>query len=148
LATRFNDRRTAAAAETNKNIPVSVGTGSESFSRLDSLSPAIESTPGPVVGRVIDLSSLTTSQGFVIQGDSAYDLAGWSVSSAGDVNGDGIDDVIVGAPTGIPGFRTGEAGASAVGEAYVIYGQLGTRGLLDLSTLSSSQGFVIRGGGS
>jgi len=94
---------------------------------------------------IIDLSSLSPSQGFVIQGDSAHDLAGWSVSEAGDVNGDGIDDLIVGAPTGIPGFRLGEVSPSAVGESYVIYGQAGTRGMLDLSTLSASQGFVIRG---
>ena len=35
--------------------------------------------------------------GFKIQGQNAGDDAGWSVSSAGDVNGDGIDDLIVGA---------------------------------------------------
>jgi hypothetical protein len=34
---------------------------------------------------------------FVINGESASDYSGWSVSSAGDVNGDGLDDLIVGA---------------------------------------------------
>jgi peptidase E len=36
-------------------------------------------------------------RGFVIIGESAGNQSGWSVSSAGDVNGDGLDDLIVGA---------------------------------------------------
>jgi hypothetical protein len=35
--------------------------------------------------------------GFVINGEAAGDASGCSVSSAGDVNGDGLDDLIVGA---------------------------------------------------
>jgi hypothetical protein len=35
--------------------------------------------------------------GFVINGGAASDYSGCSVSSAGDVNGDGLDDLIVGA---------------------------------------------------
>jgi hypothetical protein len=35
--------------------------------------------------------------GFVINGESENDYSGYSVSSAGDVNGDGLDDLIVGA---------------------------------------------------
>ena len=91
---------------------------------------------------VIDLSFLTAWQGFIIQGDALGDQAGYSVSSAGDVNGDGIDDLIVGAPFGDDG---GE-GAGESGEAYVIYGVAGTsRGTLDLSSLTAAQGFIIQG---
>ncbi len=48
-----------------------------------------------------------------IYGSSASDLFGWSVSDAGDVNGDGYDDVIIGAP----GY------GSDKGRAYVFYGR-------------------------
>ena len=43
----------------------------------------------------IDLAS---DADLVIQGAAAYDRSGFSVSGAGDVNGDGIDDLIIGAP--------------------------------------------------
>lgn len=80
------------------------------------------------IRREVDLGLL--DEGFVIRGDSAGDLAGRSVSSAGDVNGDGFDDLIV--------------GASGAGEAYVIFGR--TEGLADISLASlGANGFVIRG---
>jgi VCBS repeat-containing protein len=42
----------------------------------------------------IDLPSLTLAQGFIIQGDADHDQAGYSVASAGDVNGEGYADLI------------------------------------------------------
>jgi hypothetical protein len=45
----------------------------------------------------IELSAIaagTSTGGFVINGESAGDESGYSVSSAGDVNGDGLDDLI------------------------------------------------------
>ena len=41
---------------------------------------------------------LATDADLIIQGAAAYDHSGFSVSGAGDVNGDGIDDLIIGAP--------------------------------------------------
>ncbi len=38
------------------------------------------------------------TDGFKLNGVNAGDRTGFSVSGAGDINGDGIDDVIVGAP--------------------------------------------------
>ena len=67
---------------------------------------------------LFDLSALSAAQGFIIQGDAAFDLAGWSVSSAGDVNGDGFDDLIVGAPDADGDDRRHDAG-----EAYVVFGK-------------------------
>ena len=45
----------------------------------------------------LDLSSLDGSNGFQLSGAAADDCSGFSVASAGDVNGDGFDDLIVGA---------------------------------------------------
>jgi hypothetical protein len=45
----------------------------------------------------LDLSSLNGSNGFRLDGIDVADESGFSVSGAGDVNGDGFDDVIIGA---------------------------------------------------
>ncbi|MXP27202.1 hypothetical protein GRI39_14375, partial [Altererythrobacter indicus] len=64
----------------------------------------------------INLANLTAADGFIIQGDAAGDELGATVSAAGDIDGDGYDDLIVGA-------RYGDDGGSGAGEAYIIYGQ-------------------------
>jgi hypothetical protein len=47
---------------------------------------------------VVNLSAIESGVGgFVINGENSDDVSGASVSSAGDVNGDGLDDLIVGA---------------------------------------------------
>ncbi len=69
----------------------------------------------------IDLATVdvaASGQGFRIFGADAGDQAGRSVSSAGDINGDGFDDLIVGAYRG-NGSGNGKTGA---GEAIVIFG--------------------------
>src|SRR5262249_6501044 len=50
--------------------------------------------------------------GVRFDGAAANNLSGYSVASAGDINNDGYDDVIVGAPF---------AGSSAAGAAYVFF---------------------------
>jgi hypothetical protein len=87
----------------------------------------------------VDLGQLSVEDGYIIVGDASGDEAGRSVSSVGDVNGDGIDDLIVGAPYG-------DDGGSKAGEAYVIYGrEADDRATIDLSNLSDEEGFVIVG---
>ncbi|MGV3548637.1 Ig-like domain-containing protein [Rhizobium sp.] len=95
---------------------------------------------------VIDLTSLSAGQGFIIQGDRAGDYAGYGVSSAGDFNGDGFDDLLVGA-------KGNDNGGGWAGEAYVVFGSAsgfgaadsGGRQVIDLTTLTPAQGVVIRG---
>ena len=45
----------------------------------------------------LNLASPSSKTGFTINGISVGDRSGRSVDSAGDVNGDGIDDLIIGA---------------------------------------------------
>lgn len=63
----------------------------------------------------IQLADLDGTNGFKIVGDDAGDELGTSVSGAGDVNGDGLDDVIVGAP----------GDDDDTGEAVIIFGEDG-----------------------
>ena len=91
---------------------------------------------------VLALSSLDGSNGFVLNGISAWDESGFSVSGAGDVNGDGIDDVVIGAPDADP------HGKSEAGQSYVIFGRpRGSRfpAVLELSSLDGRNGFTLNG---
>src|SRR6056297_3795301 len=89
---------------------------------------------------VIDLSELDGSNGFRIDGIDAADESGRSVSGAGDVNGDGIDDLIISAPYADPDGR------STAGESYVVFGSLGGfAASLDLASLDGTNGFQIDG---
>ena len=87
----------------------------------------------------LDLELLDGTSGFVISGDNSGDFSGVSVSGAGDFNGDGIDDLLVGANLADPGER------DRAGITYVIFGQSGGfTAELDLSNLGSD-GFTISG---
>ena len=97
-------------------------------------------------GASFELSSLASgdgSTGFVLNGIDLGDLAGASVSSAGDLNGDGFDDLLIGAVGGDPG------GQSFAGESYVVFGKASGFGAsFELSSLASgdgSTGFVLNG---
>src|SRR5690606_1676035 len=88
----------------------------------------------------VPMSILDGETGFVIEGNENQDDLGYSVKGAGDVNGDGIDDVVIGAP------NVDYGGSSNVGEAYVIFGRAGTFDpVFDKTTLDGRNGFIIRG---
>ena len=85
-----------------------------------------------------DLATLDGSNGFRLDGIDEDDYSGWLVSTAGDVNGDGYDDILVGAYGADPG------GDNMGGETYVVFGSgSGFAASLDLSTLDGSNGFRL-----
>ncbi len=87
----------------------------------------------------IDVTSLDGTSGFRLDGEQLNDNLGWSVSSAGDINQDGFDDLIIGTPfTDINGVNSGSA--------YVLFGKAsGFGATVDLSALASDAGFKLDG---
>jgi hypothetical protein len=90
------------------------------------------------------------SAGFVLRAVGDSDSSGQAVSRAGDVNGDGIDDLIVGAPDAQPHGMDDVR----VGQGYVVFGRQGAHafpavvslaGLLPANGGDGSLGFALNG---
>ena len=98
-------------------------------------------------GPTVDLGNLG-QDGFRIDGAAAGDFAGISVSKAGDINQDGIDDVLVGAV---------DIAMTVPGAAYVVFGKkstapvdlaaLGGGGLVMNGNTADRAGAAVAGGG-
>ena len=90
----------------------------------------------------LELSSLNRMNGFRLNGVAPGDSSGFAVSAAGDVNGDGIGDVLVGA------FRADPNNRGSAGSTYVVFGR-DTQDLfpasLNLSDLDGTNGFRLDG---
>ncbi len=83
----------------------------------------------------LDLGSLDGSNGFRIDGETSGQFIGASIDRAGDVNGDGIDDLIIGARPVFAGAFT-----------FVVYGRSAPfPALLTVSSLDGSNGYRLRG---
>ena len=88
----------------------------------------------------LNLSTLNGSNGFTLKGIGETDLSGRSVSGTGDVNGDGINDLIIRADSEDPD------GIKDAGESYVVFGkEEGFPARVYVSTLDGSNGFTLRG---
>ncbi|MCK6528025.1 FG-GAP-like repeat-containing protein [Myxococcota bacterium] len=90
-------------------------------------------------------SGLSATPDWTFEGDQAGAGAGASVASAGDVNGDGYADVVVGAP----GYADGEAGE---GRAWVFLGSAGGLGAAPSASVEPDQagaglGICVAGAG-
>ncbi|MEO1277931.1 MAG: FG-GAP-like repeat-containing protein [Planctomycetota bacterium] len=100
----------------------------------------------------VPASGLTGDRGFRIEAGSEAIQSGSSVGPAGDINGDGIDDVIVGAR--LFGWRcvrygSGCYGRFGKGATYVIYGRSDHfDDQLSLDTIEGTRGFVVIGSNS
>lgn len=83
-----------------------------------------------------NLTNLNGTNGFGLNSINAAKYNGMSVSGAGDVNNDGIDDIIIGAINA----------KTNIGQSYVVFGSNG--GFVspfNLSSLNGVNGFVITG---
>lgn len=78
--------------------------------------------PAPSAGRAFVFPGsrygLSQYSMFEVNGESAMERLGTSVSGAGDINGDGTPDLIIGAP----GYRT--SGLTDVGRLFIYYGNI------------------------
>ena len=90
----------------------------------------------------IALDQLDGTNGFVIEGRSQQDGNGIGVSGVGDVNGDGIDDFVLGAPNASdhPIAQTGH------GQVYIVYGrEEGFGARFSVTELNGHNGFTVSG---
>jgi len=92
-----------------------------------------------------NLSTLATGggvEGFVIQGITVDDQSGSSVSAAGDINGDTLGDILIGAQKSDPN------GNATAGESYILFGRpSGTPwpATFKLSSLKTIDGIAVNG---
>jgi len=99
-------------------------------------SAALALAPAQAGAQWVDLGDIYAGHGgFDIQGERYYDQIGMSLAAAGDVNGDGLEDIIVGAPYAFKDHLPGRA--------YVVFGKTdGT--VIDLRRIASGHGgFVV-----
>ncbi|SIO26764.1 FG-GAP repeat-containing protein [Singulisphaera sp. GP187] len=87
----------------------------------------------------LELATLNGSNGFTIAASGTSDTLGIALSGAGDVNGDGIADLILGGSTADP------AGRTDAGQAYVLFGRSSFPAIVNLATLNGGNGFTING---
>lgn len=86
----------------------------------------------------LSLGALNGTNGFRLAGASAQALVGVSVAFAGDVNGDGRDDLLVGAP----------GQGTETGYVYLVFGAPSFPATLVLTNLNGTNGCIITDQGS
>jgi hypothetical protein len=93
-------------------------------------------TSGWSASYTIGAANITGYTGFTVSGEAGGTKLGGGVAPLGDINGDGIRDILVGAYE----YNTN------AGAGYVIYGATGTRSNISLSSLPLSDAYRVAGG--
>lgn len=140
-----------ADGETQKTIDVTV-TDDTDFERDETFTVTLSNAQGGTIDQgtgqgsigndesTLDVANLTADLGFTVSGAAGGDHlgSGGAIAGAGDVNDDGIHDVILGA----------EQANSLAGEAYIVFGASGGGpGDIDLASLASTEGVTFSGSG-
>jgi len=79
------------------------------------------------------------AQGVIINGQNAGERFGTKIEGAGDVNGDGRDDVLVSSPLADPAVGTG----NDAGRSYLIYGSASLPGTIEAGNIGGSIAGVV-----
>uniref|UniRef100_A0A0G4HN52 Sushi domain-containing protein n=1 Tax=Chromera velia CCMP2878 TaxID=1169474 RepID=A0A0G4HN52_9ALVE len=88
----------------------------------------------------VTVAALNGANGFIIIGITRLDYVGKCVAGAGDVNGDGIADMLIGGP------NVDRNGVSDVGALYVVFGSTTPfPQTFDLLSIDGTNGFAIYG---
>ncbi len=90
------------------------------------------------VTAVLNVSLLNGPDGFSMAGVSGNDALGYSVGTY-DINNDGVDDLLMGAPVASPGGRVN------AGSLFVLLGRLHFNATVDLAKLNGTDGYRING---
>jgi hypothetical protein len=137
-----------------QGFPVSRSSGGRARTGVSKSTPAavaaalvciVASAPPHAEARAAAATQIQLSQiarghgGFVIEGVNGGDLTGYSVANAGDVNGDGLDDLIIGAPSAVAN------GHSNGGQAFVVFGRTGTSPIRLADVAAGIGGFALNG---
>jgi FG-GAP repeat len=94
---------------------------------------------GPSIPHPLDLGALNGTNGVRFDSAGTYDNSGWAVSGAGDVNGDGLPDFLIGAYGAWVGMQT------AFGNTHLIYGSPSLTHPFDLGSLDGTDGVTFVG---
>ena len=94
---------------------------------------------GPALPAVIDVTSIDPAEGSSLFGYEEFGGIGGSLSTPGDFDGDGFDDVVLGSQFGNRDLFT------STGASYVVFGGLGLAGEIDLEDLDGGNGFKVNG---
>ena len=100
----------------------------------------ISSSAVPIVFPAsFELAALDGSNGFRMNGEADGDYTGRAVNAAGDINGDGFDDIILSSTDAESG------GNPFAGRSYVVFGKATFDATVELATLNGENGFKILG---
>ena len=106
---------------------------SDSWRGLQPLEPRLLLSGSPThLADLLPANGGDGSSGFVATGIDAGDQSGYSAKSAGDINGDGMEDLVIGAPS--------------AGEVYIVYGSSdGLSATVNLEELNGTNGLRLVG---